>query len=100
MDEISAGLEFLPQKYWAVAVPIYVTVVFLVSVFIIYPSLGMWMTPSLADRDMRYVVDRHTVYNHDSALYQGGIRPEAATNQVPLVCDMLPQAVLAARARN
>lgn len=35
------GLDFLPQKYWAVALPTYLTVLFLVSVTLIYPSLGL-----------------------------------------------------------
>ena len=32
--------EFLPQKYWAVALPIYFSVAFFLFVFIVYPSLG------------------------------------------------------------
>merc|ERR1712025_1370517 len=57
-----AGLDFLPQKYWAVAVPIYVSVLFFTFVFVIYPCLGMLRTPTLGD-DIRFVTDSHTVYD-------------------------------------
>ena len=39
--------EFLPQKYWAVALPIYFSVAFFLFVFIVYPSLGLLVTPKL-----------------------------------------------------
>ena len=63
----SLGITFLPQKYWAVAVPIYISVAFFLFVIVIYPSLGMIMySPSLDDGDLRHVVDENTVYNSDS----------------------------------
>jgi len=62
-DQILAqmGLEFLPQKYWAVALPIYLSVVFLCFVLVIYPSLGMLQT--LAPSDIRNVTDGSAIYN-------------------------------------
>ena len=63
----SLGITFLPQKYWAVAVPIYLSVAFFIFVIIIYPSLGMIMyTPSIMDGDLSHAVDEYTVYNSDS----------------------------------
>ena len=44
-----AGLDFLPQKYWAIAVPVYISVLFFTFVFVIYPCLGMLSTPPLGD---------------------------------------------------
>jgi len=56
-----AGLDFLPQKYWAIAVPVFLSVLFFCFVFIIYPCLGMLMTPSMGD--IRLVTDKHTIYD-------------------------------------
>merc|ERR1712098_786552 len=57
-----AGLDFLPQKYWAVAIPVYLSVLFFTFVFVIYPCLGMISTPPLTD--IRHVTDSHSVYSN------------------------------------
>lgn len=43
------GITFLPQRYWAITVPIYSLTVLTLFAFIIYPSLGLCMTPDLDD---------------------------------------------------
>lgn len=43
------GITFLPQRYWAIAVPIYFLIVLTIFAFIIYPALGWYMTPDVDD---------------------------------------------------
>lgn len=50
------GITFLPQTYWAVAVPIYLGVAFFSFVAVVYPSLGLCVTPTLDD--VRNVIDK------------------------------------------
>lgn len=59
LDFFGVG-SFLPQKYWAVALPIYFSVAFFLFVFIVYPSLGMLITPSI--QDVRNVTDEFVIY--------------------------------------
>ncbi|KAJ8920959.1 hypothetical protein NQ315_015753 [Exocentrus adspersus] len=49
------GITFLPQRYWAVAAPIYFLIVLTVFAFVIYPAMGKFMTPNLDD--MRTIKD-------------------------------------------
>ncbi len=51
----------MPQKYWAVAIPIYLSVAFFLFVFIVYPSLGMIITPHL--HDVRNITDEKSIYS-------------------------------------
>jgi len=75
------GVDFLPQQYWAVAVPIYVAVIFFTFVFVIYPSLGLCATHTLDD--VRCVLDEHSTF-----LPEG--EPVAGR-----VCDLRPKDQLA-----
>ncbi|XP_066143166.1 cGMP-dependent protein kinase 1-like isoform X2 [Euwallacea fornicatus] len=50
------GIDFLPQRHWAVAIPIYILTVLTLFAFFIYPSLGLMMTPDVDD--MRTVTDQ------------------------------------------
>ena len=68
-----AGLEFLPQKYWAVALPLYLSVCFFLFVFVIYPSLGMLVTPGPGD--LRHVTDSHSVSRHGMLTGGPGVPP-------------------------
>jgi len=91
----SYGVSFLPQRYWAVAVPIYVSVAFATFVFIVYPSLGLLTTPPLQNGDLRNIADGHTVFNEDSFLSASKIT--AATldaEPIAKVCDVHPECVL------
>ncbi|KAG5879243.1 hypothetical protein JTB14_017096 [Gonioctena quinquepunctata] len=45
----SIGITFLPQRYWAVAVPIYFLTLLTIFAFVIYPGLGLYMTPDIDD---------------------------------------------------
>ncbi|KAL3283307.1 hypothetical protein HHI36_006455 [Cryptolaemus montrouzieri] len=45
----SLGITCLPNRYWAISVPIFLLTAFAVSVMIIYPSLGLCMTPDIND---------------------------------------------------
>ncbi len=72
----TSGLSSIfPQKYWAVAVPIYLGVVFFVFIFVIYPSLGLLVTPETDD--VRNVVDEDARYidPHTSSSEVGDISP-------------------------
>lgn len=79
------GITFLPQKYWAVAIPIYFSVAFAIFIFIIYPSLGLLQTPSIGD--VRNIVDEKSVYSEFWS-YQVGVVREV--NKIPPVCDIHP----------
>jgi hypothetical protein len=79
------GITFLPQKYWAVAIPIYLSVAFSIFIFIIYPSLGLLQTPSV--KDVRNIADEKSVYS-DFWSYQIGVVKEVDT--IPQVCDIHP----------
>ncbi len=61
----SLGLaDFLPQRYWAVAVPIYAATVFAALVLVGYPSLGLCLTPTLDD--VRNVTDERAIYSEST----------------------------------
>lgn len=81
----SVGINFLPQKYWAVAVPIYLSVAFFLFVFVVYPSLGMCLTPRLAD--VRNVSDEFTLYESNSTT-------TTKANSIPRVFDIHPTELL------
>ena len=79
----SIGLHFLPQQYWAVAIPTYLSVLFFTFVLVVYPALGLLVTPGSGD--IRHVADSTTFYS-------GGPALEGA---VPPLYDERPEDVLA-----
>ena len=76
--------SFLPQKYWAVAIPIYLSVAFFLFVFIIYPALGMLKTPRI--EDVRNVTDEFVLYDKNRHLNQRKLD----TDKIPRVYDIHP----------
>jgi len=82
--EDSLGITFLPQRYWAVALPIYASVAFFTFVFIVYPSLGLASTPPLQQGDLRYMTDTYSVFNEDSFL------SSEEKESIAKVCDLYP----------
>lgn len=43
------GITYMPKRYWALAIPIVFLTFLAMFAFIIYPSLGLIMTPSVDD---------------------------------------------------
>lgn len=43
------GITYLPQRYWALAIPMFLLTVFTICGFIVYPSLGWIMNPNSND---------------------------------------------------
>ena len=74
-------LAIFPQKYWAVAVPTYIFVVLLTFAFVIYPSMGLCITPELGDP--RNVVDEKPRYvSANSSTEIGDMHPRDLLNGV------------------
>ncbi|CAH1984580.1 unnamed protein product [Acanthoscelides obtectus] len=53
---VAMGITFLPQRYWAVSVPVYLLTVLTIFAFFIYPGFGISMTPEI--NDMRTIRDQ------------------------------------------
>lgn len=53
------GITFLPERHWAITVPIYFLTVLTIFAFIIYPSLGFCMTPNVDD--LRTIKDKYGI---------------------------------------
>jgi len=80
----SAGLDFFPQKYWAVAMPIYLSIAFLAFVFLVYPMMGRLQCDEAWDI-YQPAVDTHTMYRDQL--------PDQPEGAVPPVYDMTPEEV-------
>ena len=77
LENIGIGY-YLPQKYWAVALPIYFSVAFFLFVFIVYPSLGLLSTPRI--QDVRNITDEFTLYSNS----------DQDKDKIPRVYDIHP----------
>ena len=87
----SLGITFLPQKYWAVAIPIYLSVAFFLFVIVIYPSLGMCMySPNMSDGDLRHAIDEYTMYTSDSFKKLA----DNSEEHIARTCDVHPNVLL------
>lgn len=62
----SFGLTYLPQKYWAVAIPAYFFTGLLLFGFIIYPSINLLITPQL--EDLRLVQEKSITVQSDQGI--------------------------------
>lgn len=60
------NITYLPQRYWAVAIPIFLLTVTATFGLVIYPSLSLCMTPNIDD--IRTVVDKVTKENKKGKL--------------------------------
>lgn len=80
------GLTYLPQKYWAIGVPIYAMTCVFVLVLFFYPCANMLLIPC---RDSENVVtDSFALSDKESCVLPGGI-PPACDIPMSLVCQML-----------
>jgi phosphatidylinositol glycan class P protein len=80
------GLTYWPQKYWAIAVPIYVGLAVAVFAAFIYPAINLTMTPPLSD--LRTVTDSHALRLQDTVVPEGAI-PPVSDIPISLVCRHL-----------
>ncbi len=82
---VSMGFIFLPQKYWAVAVPIHACVTLALVAFVFYPALNLTLVPK--SNNMNILVDEYTNYEKVEVL-PDGVPP---VYDIPLteVCEAL-----------
>jgi len=59
----AVGLTYWPQKYWALAVPVYFCVAILTLAYFILPSYSLLITPSLDSTET--FQDSHSRYSKD-----------------------------------
>jgi hypothetical protein len=95
----SIGLNFFPQKYWAVTMPLYLSLAFFVLVVLVYPSLGRLHSPHPWDQYV-HSPDIHTIYRKDlSEESEGGVPlvpgvpGVSSVPGVPAVYDMDPEQI-------
>lgn len=62
----SIGLTYMPQKYWAIAIPAYLFTVLLLFGFVIYPSINLLITPPL--EDLRLMGDQNVVVHNSQGI--------------------------------
>jgi len=69
------GIDFFPQKYWAVTIPLFLSFFFLVFVFIIYPSLGRLHCTGMDNSGQ--MTDKHAISRQamEKELIDGGVPP-------------------------
>lgn len=79
------GLKYWPQKYWAIAIPVYVCIgIFIFAVFL-YPGINYLLTPSFSS--VRTIIDKHTIPVR-SMKNNGGI-PPISDISISEVCKIL-----------
>lgn len=81
----SLGLHFFPQKYWAVAVPLVLSSLFFVFLFVLYPGLGLLNTPHV--HDLRNITDKH-LFSPDKHVITAESRGTVKEGGIPPVYDI------------
>lgn len=79
------GLSYLPQKYWAIAVPIYGMVSLFVFVIFFYPCINLLLVPA---RDSANVITDSYTLPDKRDIARGGV-PSACDIPISTVCEML-----------
>ncbi|KAJ9600089.1 hypothetical protein L9F63_009600 [Diploptera punctata] len=69
----SIGLTYWPQKYWAVAIPIYIGLAIALFAVVIYPAMNLSMIPPFDD--LSTVTDQHALSLEGKLVPDGGIPP-------------------------
>lgn len=60
------GITYLPNRYWALAIPVFLLTTLTIFTFFIYPSLGLCMTPNWDElRTIQDLKSKRNVF-HDS----------------------------------
>lgn len=54
----SIGLTYWPQRYWAIAIPVFVCCSICIFALLLYPGINLMMTPDLSS--VHTVVDEYT----------------------------------------
>lgn len=69
------GITYLPNRYWALSIPVFLLTVLTTFAFVIYPSLGLLMTPDINElrtvkdsKSKSYPVNRDTFVDHSSKM--------------------------------
>lgn len=80
----SLGLTYWPQKYWAVALPIYGCVLLALFAFLFYPGLNFTLVPPVDD--LRNVTDSYSIPLNESLITEV---PPASDLSLSEVCQSL-----------
>ncbi|CAL1280733.1 unnamed protein product [Larinioides sclopetarius] len=67
----SLGLTYWPQKYWAVAIPVFVCCCLAIFALLIYPGVSLMMTPDLSS--IQTIKDEYA--RNPKPAVKGGIPP-------------------------
>lgn len=61
------GITYLPKRYWALAIPVFLLTVLTVFAFFIYPSLGLCMTPDWNDvRTIQDLKSKRNIFHNSN----------------------------------
>ncbi|KAK6635989.1 hypothetical protein RUM43_009641 [Polyplax serrata] len=85
----SLGISYYPQKYWAIALPVYCMMALAVFAFFIYPSMNLLLTPALDD--MKVVTDSHAMFREcdkNATLLHCGGGEESNVHGIPPASDI------------